>query len=138
MIFKDRSMSKYIFRNIEEPKDIDRELVARNLVRNLEKLGKFQIEQLSGESWTHLKIHAPDNLITMFKYIKTKKYKPIIKGKYVYIYIDSNVTLLDVRMFIGELISFINTKNNKLSHRIRRKIGIFLFKLARIVYKPAK
>ena len=131
-------MTKYLFRNPEVPGQVEREIIARNLVRNLEKLGKFQIEQLSGESWTHLKIHAPDNLLKIFKGIKSTKYKPIIKGKYVFMYIDSNVSLLDVRMFIGELIEGINTKNNKLSHRIRRKIGIFLFNLAKLIYKPKK
>ena len=131
-------MTKYLFRNPEVPGQVEREIIARNLVRNLEKLGKFQIEQLSGESWTHLKIHAPDNLLKIFKGIKSTKYKPIIKGKYVFMYIDSNDSLLDVRMFIGELIECINTKNNKLSHRIRRKIGIFLFNLAKLIYKPKK
>ncbi len=131
-------MTKYLFRNPEVPGQVEREIIARNLVRNLEKLGKFQIEQLSGESWTHLKIHTPDNLLKIFKGIKSTKHKPIIKGKYVFMYIDSNVTSLDVRMFIGELIACINTKNNKLSHRIRRKIGIFLFNLAKLIYKPKK
>ena len=60
--------------DLEDSVDIDEKDNARNLVRNLEKLGKFQIEQLSRESWTHLKIHAPDNLFKIFKERQIKSF----------------------------------------------------------------
>ena len=83
--------TKYVFRNPEPPGELEREIIARNLVRSLEKIAKFQIEQLSGESWTHLKILAPDGLVKIFKRISDKSLKPIIKGNNIYIYIDINV-----------------------------------------------
>ena len=103
--------SNYVFRNPQEPSTLEREIIARTLVRNLEKIGKFQIEQLSGESWTHLKVHAPDGLVKLFKRVKDKRLRPIIKGKYVYIYIDENVTSIDGRMFVGELIANLRNSN---------------------------
>lgn len=130
-------MVKSVFSNPEPPNIVEREVIARQLVRNLEKIAKFQIEQLSGESWTHLKIHAPGNLIKLFKRVKDKKLRPIIKGNVVYIYIDSNVTSMDVRLLTGELISNNKTINETTSTRIRKKIGVVILQLAKLIY-PTK
>lgn len=124
----------YIFRNPEPPGDIQREVIARNLVRGLEKIAKFQIEQLQGESWTHLKVHAPDGLVDLFKRISEEKLKPIIKGNAVFFYIDSNVTALDVRLLLGELIKNIRTKDETFVTRIRKRIGLLLLKVAKTIY----
>jgi hypothetical protein len=130
-------MVKSVFSNPEPPSTLEREVIARQLVRNLEKIAKFQIEQLSGESWTHLKIHAPDKLVKIFKRVEDKKLRPIIKGNVVYVYIDSNVTPMDVRLLTGELIkNYKNINETKITY-LRKKLGIAVFKLAKLIY-PTK
>ena len=131
-------MTKYIFRNPQPPGDIEREIIARNLVRSLEKIGKFQIEQLYGESWTHLKIHAPDGLVALFKYLSDKRLKPTIKGQYVYIYIDDKVTSIDVRMLVGELIKNQKEGPRTITRRVRSFLGLLILKLAKRIYPTKK
>lgn len=125
---------KYVFRNPEPPGELEREIIARNLVRSLEKIAKFQIEQLSGESWTHLKIHAPGKLINIFKRVSDKRLKPIIKGTHVYIYIDSSVTSIDVRMLVGELIKNFKTIDESYTTRLRKVAGLLALKIAKKLY----
>ena len=129
--------TKYVFRNPEPPGEIEREIIARNLVRTLEKIAKFQIEQLEGESWTHLRVHAPDGLIKIFNRISDKRLKPIIKGNTVYFYIDSNVTSMDVRLLVGELIKNFKTIDETAITRARKLAGLLVLRLARKLY-PTK
>jgi hypothetical protein len=129
--------TKYVFRNPELPGELEREIIARNLVRSLEKIAKFQIEQLSGESWTHLRVHAPGKLIKLFTRISDKRLKPIIKGTHVYIYIDSSVTSIDVRMLVGELIKNLKTIDESYVTKLRKAAGLLVLKLAKKLY-PSK
>jgi len=126
--------NKYIFRNPEPPGELEREIIARNLVRSLEKIAKFQIEQLEGESWTHLKILAPDGLVRIFKRISNKSLKPIIKGNNVYIYIDSSVTSIDIRMLVGELIKNFKSIDESNYVKLRKKLALIVLRLARKLY----
>lgn len=129
--------TKYVFRNPEPPGEIEREIIARNLVRTLEKIAKFQIEQLEGESWTHLRVHAPDGLIKIFNRISDKRLKPIIKGNTVYFYIDSNVTSIDVRLLVGELIKNFKTIDETAMTRLRKSLAILVLQVAKKLY-PTK
>ena len=126
--------TKYVFRNPEPPGELEREIIARNLVRSLEKIAKFQIEQLSGESWTHLKILAPDGLVKIFKRISDKSLKPIIKGNNVYIYIDSSVTSIEVRLLVGELIKNFKTIDESNYTRLRKKLALIILRIAKKLY----
>jgi len=130
-------MVKSVFSNQEPPNTIEREVIARQLVRNLEKIGKFQIEQLSGESWTHLKIHAPGKLVKLFKRVSDPKLRPIIKGEAVYVYISSEVTSMDVRLLTGELIKNSKTIDDSILTRTRKRLGVFVLQIARRIY-PTK
>lgn len=130
-------MVKSVFSNQEPPNTIEREVIARQLVRNLEKIGKFQIEQLSGESWTHLKIHAPGKLVKLFKRVSDPKLRPTIKGNAVYVYISSEVTPMDVRLLTGELIKNSKTIDDTIFTRIRKQLGVITLRLARTIY-PSK
>jgi hypothetical protein len=131
-------MTNYVFRNPQAPLELEREIIARQLVRGLERVEKFQIEQLSGDSWTHLKIHAPGNLINLFKRIKDKKLKPIIKGNSVIFYIDSSVTPINARMLVGELIANKRTINDTTLDTFRKKIGVYILTIAKNIYPNRK
>ena len=131
-------MTNYVFRNPQAPLELEREIIARQLVRGLERVEKFQIEQLSGDSWTHLKIHAPGNLIKLFKRIKDKKLKPIIKGNSVIFYIDSSVTPINARMLVGELIANKRTINDTTLDTFRKKIGVYILTIAKNIYPNRK
>ncbi len=127
-------MPKYVFRNPQPPGDIEREIIARNLVRSLEKIGKFQIEQEWEDSWTHLKIHAPDGLVKLFKRLEDKRLKPKIKGQFVYFYIDEAVTSMDVRLLVGNLIKNKKDINKTIMQRLRQSIALRVLTIAKTIY----
>lgn len=130
--------TKYVFRNPQKPGAIEREVIARTFCRNLEGINKYQIEQLYGESWTHLKIHAPGEMINVFKPINEKRLRPIIKGSYVYMYFDDDVSALDVRLLVGELIRNSKAAPETLMQKFRKTLALKLLRFARRIFPTKK
>lgn len=130
--------SNYVFRNPQKPGSMEREVIARTFCRNLESIGKYQIEQLYGESWTHLKIYAPGEMMSIFKPINEKRLRPIIKGHYVYMYFDDSATALDVRLLVGELIRNSKATPETLIEKIRKTIALKLLRFARRIFPTTK
>jgi hypothetical protein len=128
-------MSNYLFQNDQEPSSIEREVIARQFVRSLERVDKFQVEQLYEDSWVALKVRTPGKLRKLFKRFKDKRYTLIHDNEGVFIYIDEKVTPIDVRMLIGEIIYKSRTINDSKLDTLRKAIGTSLWKLGRYIYR---
>lgn len=131
-------MSKYIFQIDDPPSSIEREFIARQLIRNLEKIEKFQIEQLYENRWVAVKVHTPGNLRKLFKNFKDKRFKLKHDKEGVCIYVSEIVTPMDVRMLTGEIIGKLRTMNDSKLTKVRRVIGASLWRLGRYVYPSSK
>jgi len=128
-------MTEYIFQKDQKPSSVDREVIARQLVRGLEKVEKFQIEQLYEDSWVALKVRTPGKLRKLFKNFADKRYTLIHDKEGVFIYISEEVTPINVRMLIGEIIFKLRTINDTRLDTFRKFIGRRLWQLGRSIYR---
>ena len=128
-----------LFQNNEPPSSLDREVIARQFVRTLEKVDKFQVEQLYEDSWVALKIRTPGKLRKLFKKFKDERYTLIHDKEGVFIYIDEKVTPIDVRMLIGEIIYKSRTIDDTRLDTLRKVISRGLRRFANYISpKPNK
>ena len=124
----------YKFQNIEEPGDLTKEVLGRLFVRQLNSFMKVQIQQLNGDSWTQLRVLTPGKLQKLFTNFKDKSLTLKKDSDSVYVYIDSNVTAIDVRMLIDEILYKYRHKDDSKLYSFRAALANFVLKLARKIY----
>lgn len=124
----------YKFQNIEEPGDLTKEVLGRLFVRQLNSFMKVQIQQLNGDSWTQLRVLTPGKLQKLFTNFKDKSLTLKKDSDSVYVYIDSNVTAIDVRMLIDEILYKYKHKDDSKLYSFRAALANFVLKLARKIY----
>lgn len=124
-----------IFKIVENNPTVEIEVIARQLVRNFSSSTEFEAKPLNDNTWTQLHIEVPKSKKYIFKQIKEYSLTETSTG--FKIYINKEVTPIDVRILTGRIIEY--SKKPKLTYvyTLRQKISLTLFKLAKYLY-PAR
>jgi hypothetical protein len=128
----------YKFQNRQPPGDLKREVIARQFVRNLEKIVKVQVQQLESDSWTHLRILTPGKLKTVFTKVSDPSLRLIQDESSVYVYFDENITPMDARNLIGEIIINYKRLKDPFWSRFRRNLAMKILQVAKLLYPKSK